>query len=816
MTDCYHCGLNVPANSGFELLIDECTQHFCCPGCQAVAESIVAGGLEGFYRFRAQNSLRPDVNPASVASRQRFEAFDLEDVQAEFVQSKEGGQRSAQLLIEGISCAACVWLIEHHLQSIDGVSEVRVNASTHRCWVQWQSGICRLSELMAAIGDIGYQPMPATEDRQQALREKENRQALMRLAIAGFGMMQVGMVAVALYTGADASWQSFLRWLSWLIATPVVFYSAAPFFANAKRALLSRSLTMDVPVALAIGGAYGASSWATVFGGGEVYFDSVSMFTFFLLWGRYLEMRARHRNGIESGRMAQLLPVTAEKRGARQADSEGSASADMMSGYEWGGVPVKALLCGDVIRVAAGSTLPGDGLVLSGCSGVVETLMTGEPDAVLKKTGDTVIAGSTNTDSVLVVELTAVGAATRLSAVEQLVDQAQQHKPALVAMADRLSVYFVAAVLLVSALVFSVWWQLEPSEAVWITLSVLVVTCPCALSLASPAALTAAASWLRGQGLLVTRGHVLEGLDKIDRVVFDKTGTLTLGAPQVVGVFGLDGQPLSTRERAECLARAAALEVGSSHPVGKAFDAYIGQLSAESIAQTVGAGVAGIIDDEHWQLGKPTFVSAGLTALEPPFSGQWLLLAQTGQPRAWIQLRDELRDTAKPLLAALAQRGLKVELLSGDAEPAVARVASELGLQHWRSDVGPDEKLAHLQQLQAQGERVLMVGDGINDVPVLSGAFVSVAMGGATDLAQTCADSVLLGNDLYALEKALRCAHMTRRVIRQNFTWALAYNLIALPLAALGWVPPWAAAIGMSSSSLIVVGNALRINRLKG
>jgi len=816
MTDCYHCGLNVPANSSFELLMDECTQHFCCPGCQAVAESIVAGGLEGFYRFRAQNSARPDMNPASVSNRQRFVAFDLEEVQAEFVQHKEGGQRSAQLLIEGISCAACVWLIEHHLQSIEGVGEVRVNASTHRCWVQWQSEDCRLSEIMTAIGDIGYQPMPATEDRQQALREKDNRQALMRLAIAGFGMMQVVMVAVALYTGADDSWQSFLRWLSWLITTPVVFYSAAPFFANAKRALLSRSLTMDVPVALAISGAYGASTWATVFGGGEVYFDSVTMFTFFLLCGRYLEMRARHRNGIESGRMAQLLPVTAEKRGAKKSSSAQGERPDTAVGYEWESVPVKALQCADVIRIAAGSAVPSDGVVLSGCSGVVETLITGEPDAVLKQPGDTVIAGSTNTDSMLVVELTAVGTSTRLSAIEQLVDQAQQHKPALVAVADRLSVYFVAAVLLVSALVFTVWWQLAPSEAVWITLSVLVVTCPCALSLASPAALTAAASWLRGQGLLVTRGHVLEGLDKIDRVVFDKTGTLTVGAPQVVCVFGLDGQPLPPLQQANYLARAAALEVGSSHPIGKAFQAHMGQLSAEEISQTVGAGVAGVIDGEHWQLGKPVFVTSGLATLEPPFAGQWLLLAASGQARAWIQLRDELRDSAKPLLAALAQRGLQVELLSGDAEPAVARVASELGLSRWRSDVSPDEKLAHLQQLQAQGERVLMVGDGINDVPVLSGAFVSVAMGGATDLAQTCADSVLLGNDLYALEKAFRCARMTRRVIRQNFTWALGYNLIALPLAALGLVPPWAAAIGMSSSSLIVVGNALRINRLKG
>ena len=814
--DCYHCGLVVPANSRFELLIDEQTQHFCCPGCQAVAESIVAGGLEGFYRFRAQNSVRPDINPAAADSRQRFEAFDLDDVQAEFVQHKEGGLRSAQLLIEGISCAACVWLIEHHLQAIEGVTDVRVNASTHRCRIEWLEQNCHLSDLMAAIGDIGYQPMPATEDRQQALREKENRQALMRLAIAGFGMMQVGMVAVALYTGADDSWQSFLRWLSWLITTPVVFYSAASFFSNAKRALLSRSLTMDVPVALAIAGAYSASTWATVFGGGEVYFDSVSMFTFFLLWGRYLEMRARHRNGIESGRMAQLLPVTAERRGAKQTSEESEGLADVSLGYEWDGVPVKSLQCGDVIRVAAGSTLPGDGMVLSGSSGVVETIMTGEPDAVLKQSGDSVIAGTTNTDSLLIVELTAVGAATRLSAIEQLVDQAQQHKPALVAMADRLSVYFVAAVLLVSALVFTVWWKLEPSEAVWITLSVLVVTCPCALSLASPAALTAAASWLRGQGLLVTRGHVLEGLDKVDRVVFDKTGTLTVGTPQVVGVFGMDGEALAASVERDYLARAAALEVGSSHPIAQAFQAYAGCFNAKDIQQRVGAGVAGEIENNIWQLGKSNFVAPALTDLEPPFSGQWLLLGEAGQPQAWIQLRDELRDSAKPLLAALVRRGLTIELLSGDAEHEVARVASELGFDHWRSDVSPDDKLAHLQQLQAQGERVLMVGDGINDVPVLSGAFVSVAMGGATDLAQTCADSVLLGNDLYALEKAFICARMTRRVIRQNFTWALGYNLIALPLAAVGLVPPWAAAIGMSSSSLIVVGNALRINRLKG
>ncbi len=794
MADCYHCGLDVPRNSRFELLIGDQLRYFCCPGCQAVAASIVDGGLESFYQFRQSNSPRPEVQPA------RFEVFDLPDVQAEFVSSNDAGQSQAQLLIEGITCAACVWLIEHRLQSIAGVTQARVNASTHRCLVTWDVEQQSLSTLMEAIAAIGYHPMPATDDRLQALREKENRQALMRLAVAGFGMMQVGMVAVALYTGAEAGWQSYLRWLSLIIATPVVFYSARPFFVNAYRALLTRTLTMDVPVALAIGGAYAASSWATIFGGGEVYFDSVAMFTFFLLLGRYLEMRARHRNGIESGRMAQLLPVTAERK---------------LGDDEWLSVPVKSLAAGDVIRVASGTTIPGDGIVMSGRSGVVETLITGEPDAVTKFPGDTVIAGSTNSDSVLEISLTAVGAATRLSAIEQLVEQAQQHKPLIVAMADRLAGYFVAAVLVISAVVFTVWNTIAPNEALWITLSVLVVTCPCALSLASPAALTAAASWLRSEGLLVTRGHVLEGLDKVDRVVFDKTGTLTVGSPQVVGVFDLQGKHLETEAKLACLERVAALETGSSHPIGKAFQSYAGAVIAQNIKQCIGAGVSGDIEGVTWQVGKPDFVisSQEFELLTPPFVGQWLLLGESHQPRVWIQLRDELRDSAKPLVEALQQRSINIELLSGDGEDEVARVAQTLDIKSWQSSVQPDEKLKHLQRLQADGHRVLMVGDGINDVPVLSGAFISVAMAGATDLAQTSADSVLLRNDLTTLDKAFQCAQLTRKVIRQNFGWALAYNIVALPLAAMGWVPPWAAAIGMSSSSLIVVANALRINR---
>lgn len=800
---CFHCGLDVPPHTHLSLDIDGQPRRFCCLGCQAVASAIVDGGLQNFYRYRTDNNPRPNEQIVN------FAVYDLPDVQQEFVYSPgdkaaSDSVKQAQLLLEGISCAACVWLIEHHLGKLAGVKSVRVNATTHRCLVSWDAAQLPLSEIMSELAHIGYQPIPATQDQHQQLREKENRTALMRLAIAGFGMMQVGMVAVALYSGADAGWQVYLRWLSLLIATPVVFFSAKPFFAAAKRSLLTRHLTMDVPVSLAIGGAYIASCWATVFGGGEVYFDSVSMFTFFLLWGRYLEMRARHRNGIDTDRLAQLLPATATRR------SEDG---------EWLAVPLKQIRAGDRVLVASGTSVPCDGRVLDGHSSVVETLLTGEPDAVEKNVGDLVIAGTLNTDSALHIEVTATGQNTRLSAIERLVEQAQQDKPTQVALADKLAGYFVAAVLVVSALVALIWWQIDASHAFWVTLSVLVVTCPCALSLASPTALTAAVSWLRQHGLLITRGHVLEGLPKVQRVIFDKTGTLTMGAPQVVEIRNVSGQtesdaPLTDQQKQHYLNMCAALETGSTHPIAQAFKPYSDSgVTATGVRQITGEGVSGKIAGEQYALGKPDFVCGDLVL--PEVEGQWLLLGREGDPLAWIRLQDRLRDSAQPMIAALQSRGLSVELLSGDGESEVGRVANELGFSHWQARQNPDQKLAYIQQLQEQGEKVLMVGDGINDVPVLSGAFVSVAMGGATDLAQTRADSVLLGSDLMALERAFECATLTRRVIRQNLFWALCYNVTALPLAAAGLVPPWAAAIGMSASSLVVVGNALRISRRK-
>ncbi len=804
--DCYHCSLPVPANSDYPVEINGHTHSMCCPGCQAVAMAIVDGGLENFYRFRTESSARPQQK------KNDFKVYDLQDVQIDFVLPLEDNLRRAQLLLEGITCAACSWLIEHQLKGLQGISAFRVNASTHRLSVDFNADQILLSQIMDELDSIGYAAQPATDDRQQALLKKENRTALMRLSLAGFGMMQVGMVATALYAGAiqgmESQWQYYLRWISLIIATPVVLYSARPFFVAAWRSLKHRSLSMDVPVSLAIAGAYSASCWATITGSGEVYFDSVSMFTFFLLLGRFFEMRARHSNRMAAGNVAQLMPLSAlliAQSGHNQGES-----------FEPRAVPVKSLQLGDRVLVKSGETLPCDGEVVAGRSAVVEALLTGEPNPVDKTPGDRVVAGTLNGDSVLEVEVTAIGAQTQLSAIERLVNDAAQDKPHQAAIADRLSRYFVAAVLLVSGVVFGVWWQIDASHALWVTLSVLVVTCPCALALATPAALTAATSWLRRHGLLITRGHALESLGKVTTVVLDKTGTLTLGHLAIAKVDCLPSCELSNEQ---LLAVAAALEFGSSHPIASAFKPFCMGLKAKEVRHFTAAGVEASITFNGnlltYRLGYPEFSLQLCSSEYTPDQrqGQWLLLASNQGPLAWFQLSDQPRESAAPMVAALQQQGINIELLSGDRSSAVADLAQELGIAKYRSGASPEDKLDHIRQLQARGELVLMVGDGVNDVPVLSGADISVAMAQATDLAKTRADSVLLSGDLTIIPRAMHKARDTRSIIRQNLAWALAYNVIALPLAAMGMIPPWAAAIGMSTSSLVVIGNALRLNR---
>lgn len=801
-TSCYHCGLPVPEGADFQLTIDGQNQSFCCPGCQAVASAIHEGGLGKFYQYRTQTNQKPDSDASD------FAVYDLESVQQDFVFSQSDRILEAQLLVEGITCAACVWLIEHHIGNLAGVSKVSVNATTHRCSVQWNPEQIPLSQIMAGMSAIGYNPQPATENRAQSLRDKENRIALLRLGVAGIGMMQVGMFAVALYAGAlqgiSAEWEAFFRWVSMFVATPVVFFSAQPFFQGAFRVLKSRHLSMDVSISLAIIGAYLASCWSTIFEYGEVYFDSVSMFTFFLLLGRYLEMHARHRNGEETGRLAELLPV-AVTRVQYQEKNEPKIED----------VALKNIQVGDCLRINPGDTFPCDGIVLEGYSQAVEALLTGESEPVKKEIGDSVIAGTINQYNSLVIEVIAIGSQTQLSAIERLVDQALAKKPKQVAMADRLAGLFVGAVILFTLIVAVVWWQIAPDRAFEVCLSVLVVTCPCALSLATPAALTSAISTLRRHGFLITNSLVLEGLQKVKRVIFDKTGTLTRGLPVIRNVILCDSV-----SKDECLGIAAALEAGSNHPIAKAFADYSGRFYAADIKMKTAAGLEGVVGEEVYRIGSADYAAAlvdshALPSAPPEnIQGQWLLLSSRKSLLAWINISDELRESAKPAIASLQRRGLDIELLSGDTSRNVEKVADKLGIKHYSAGVDPQGKLARIRQHQSNAEKVLMVGDGINDIPVLSGADVSIAMGSASDLAQTNADSVLLHGNLNLIPSVIEFSRLTRKIIHQNISWAILYNLTALPLAAAGLVPPYAAAIGMSVSSLVVVLNALRLGKL--
>lgn len=796
--NCFHCGLPIPQGASFIVNIDDRDQAMCCSGCQAVAQAIVANQLTDFYKFRTDIGSRPeDLIPEQLRDLQ---VYDSADLQRSFVRETEGSVREASLILEGIVCAACVWLNEHHVKQIPGVLDFRVNYSTHRAILRWDTSQLKLSTVLQAISEIGYHAHPFDPGRLESLQKKEKSAALRRIAVAGLGMMQVMMVAAAMYIGAvsdmDLQMRNFLRWISLVMTVPVVFYSARVFFQSAWRDLRRGRFGMDVPVSIGIGIAFTASVWATLTGGGEVYFDSVTMFTFFLLTGRYLEMNARHKAGQVAEELVRLMPATATllKDGVQEV------------------IPVSQLVSGDRVLIKPGEVVPADGSVLEGISSTNEALLTGESLPCRKTEGDKLVGGTVNIESPLTMQVSQVGDHTVLASIIRLLERAQAEKPELARLAEKVSSRFVPLILLTATAVFFYWHQHEPDQAFWIALSVLVITCPCAFSLATPTALTAATGLLTSRGVLTTRGHALETLARIDELVLDKTGTLTYGQLAVV-----DFQTLGQMSEPECKQLAVGLEQASEHPVAKAITQLsttvypMTQLSSES-----GRGVQGYWRDECYRLGTLSFV-AELTQVELPthlMNNSVYSQVYLGSKAGWlaqITLTDQIRAGASEALKALNDLGIKVTLLSGDHPAVVQQVAVQLGITKALGGQLPADKLSYVKALQAQGKVVAMVGDGVNDAPVLAGAAVSIAMGSGSQLAQASADMVLLSENLQQLPFAINTSKRMQTIIKQNFAWTIGYNLIAIPLAATGLVAPWMAAIGMSASSLIVVLNSLRL-----
>jgi Cu2+-exporting ATPase len=716
----------------------------------------------------------------------------------------EGGARlgESSLQLSGLHCAACAAIIEQALAAVDGVRSATVNAAAQRATVRWDPARTRPSALIDAVRRAGYDAVPDAAAPARALRTAEHRQALWRLFVASFCAMQVMMFATPSYVSGPGElapdMRQLLNWGSWVLALPVVVFAAGPFFNGAWRALRRRRIGMDVPVALGVLVTFVASTGATFEPGGifghEVYFDSLTMFVSFLLGGRYLEMRARHRAADALEGALARMPQTAERVAA-----DGG----------WETVSVQRLRSGDRIRVSLGQPFPADGVLVQGHTTADEALLTGESTAVAKAEGAAVVAGSLNTGAPVLMRAERVGADTRFEAIVSMMRDAMSQRPAMARLADRWAGPFLWAVLLLAAGAAAAWSVIDPSRAVWVAVSVLIVTCPCALSLAAPAALVAAAGGLARRGVLVQRLDAIEVLARTRRLFIDKTGTLTedrlvLSEVRILAGSGLD--------EGAARARAASLAAWSQHPLSRAL-ADAGQPGGHAwarIHEVAGAGLSAVDgQDVEWRLGSAAWVGAAQGGDDA--TSVWL--SRAGVPVAAFAFEEVLREGAAEAIAGLRADGVRVTLLSGDRPARAARLAARLGLDDVVGGAAPEAKLAAVAAAQAHGGPVAMVGDGVNDAPVLARADVSLAMGQGALVARVQADAVIVSNRPLDLLRARRAAQRTVAIVRQNLLWAAAYNAACIPLALVGLMPPWAAGLGMALSSLLVIGNALRAAR---
>jgi len=796
-TTCYHCGEIVPTGLKLSLNIEKSEQPMCCIGCHSVAQTIVENGLEEYYRFRTAPAQKGEqLIPEQL---QRNKLLDDSALQDEFTYQTDEYKETI-LTVDGISCAACAWLIEMQLSKVSGLLSINVNATTQRATLRWVDNKIQLSELINHIANIGYQALPFKASTAEQLNKAQSKNYIRRLGISGILMMQVMMIAFGLYFGAFSGMAEhhliYLRYTSLILTIPIITYGAQPFYKGAINALKAKRLSMDVPVAIAITLAFTASAWATITQQGEVYFESVSMFTFLLLIGKFLEFRARSRAAEVSANLLKLMPMTATK-----LINEDGQQKELL-------LPAKKLLPLDIVLVKPGEVVPADGTIVSGSSQLNEAMLSGEQLPLNKSVGDKVFAGTINGDGNINVEVKHTSEHSFLSELIRLSESSQAHKPKLAKLSDKIAQYFVAVILL-TAIGTAIYWQQHlPEEAFWITLSVLVATCPCALSLATPTALTCATTRLNREGIMIKSAHAMETLPKVTTIAFDKTGTLTSGDFSIVEarLFSDD----SAHNKQHVLAIAAGLESYSEHPLAKPFRQFRDySYRTEQVEIKSGSGISGKINDKTYQIGKPSWLLTELDKLEQSKKASCVLL-EDNKLIAAFYLADEIRSDALPLIANLKQNNIRTIMLSGDNAAGCAKAQTLLNLDEIHSTLSATNKMAIIKQEQ-ESTTVMMIGDGVNDTPVFGAAHVSIAMGSGTDVAKSGADIILLNNRLKSVTILTKVASKTRRIIWQNYCWAFGYNAIVLPLAVAGYITPYMAVIGMSASSIIVITNSLRL-----
>jgi len=798
---CFHCALPVLGSERHPAQVLGAEREFCCAGCKAVATTIEAAGLASYYETRElpragerRAALDADAPPLAI--------YDDPAAQKHFVASRGAHEREVLLILDRITCAACVWLNERTLRAVPGVLRADVNATTHRAVVAWDEREATLGAILRAIRSIGYDAWPFDPRRQSALEAAERRAALWRLFVSGFAAMQVMMYAIPAYLDdggtLSAEAASLLRWASLVLTLPVVLFACGPFFRPAWRDLRARRIGLDAPISLGIAAGFAASAWATVTGAGEVYFDSIAMLVFLLLAARGAEAAARRRAAPALDPLLAWMPEFALRLRA------GASEPERISAHD--------LVAGDLALVPPGERIPADGVVVEGASSTDESLLTGESLPVAKQPGAALVAGSVNLEQPLVLRVERAGSDTRAAAILRMVERASASRPLLVAGADRIAAVFAWIVLAAALGAFVAWLQIAPGRSVWIAVAVLVVTCPCALALAAPISLTACTTQFLARGVVLTRARALEALARATDVVLDKTGTLTEGRLRVAGARTFGAASVE-----ECVALARALEQSSRHPIAAAFEEAAQDRPLPALRDAThfpGHGIEARIEGARVRIGTVAFCEQ-LTgsALPAGFEADGTLVALANES-GWLavfRLEDTPRPEARPFVDRLREAGLRVHLLSGDRRDAASALARALSIDSVSAQADPQQKLAYVERLQREGRVVVMIGDGLNDAPVLARADASIAMGSGASIAQLNSDLVLLGGRLGAALEVFPLARRTMRVIRQNFGWAIAYNALALPAATLGWIGPWEAALGMAGSSLLVALNSLRL-----
>lgn len=798
---CFHCGLEVP--DGFSISVDVAghSRPMCCYGCEAVARTIVETGNEEYYRHRTRSATTAgDIVPEFL---EQISLYDNERLQKEFVSVSDDNLVQVDLILEGINCAACLWLNQKHLHALPGVKQATINYSTHRAHVSWDPLQLKLSEIIEAVARIGYRAHPYDARRYQAVFKKQKNALLKRMGLAYVLGMQLMIIAVALYSGHWSGMaqdhHEMFRWLSFLLALPILIYSGKPFYQSAWKDIRHRHAGVDVPVSIGLSIAMLASAIATISGQGEVYFDSVAMFIALLLTARYLELTTRYKAAQASQQFTQSMPLKAHRI---KDDSEELVTAADLD-------------IGDRVRVRPGETIPSDGIVVEGNSYANESLVSGESKPVSKQRNSRVIGGTVNIEGILIIKVDRTFDNSVFSSITSMIERAHFDKPAWTATVDKLAPWFVLFVLSAALLVAAWWGYYYKDQWVWVTVSVLIVSCPCALSLATPLAISAATKGLMGRGILVASPQLFEVLPTASCFVFDKTGTLTTAC------FKIDTIDLfSEMSETDLLQIAASIEQYSGHPLAQVLldENTQSLLKVSNHNIFPGSGLSGQIDGITYYMGTKEYVLQASECQDEEFQSSLhsqteVWIAKKRRVLACVAMSDSLRPDARQLIKFIQSQGKRVILLSGDNRKTVSHIASLLKVKESLADMSPQDKLEYIHALQQQGQKVVMVGDGVNDAPVLKQADVSLTLQSSTDLAIVNSDCTILSNNLSRIIDLYHYSRKTRSVIRQNIYWAIAYNVTALPLAASGLVYPWLAASGMAISSFVVTINSMRLMR---